>query len=273
MGRAMGLLTALAMVGDAWAIDHNARRIERAAPSRAVALYCVAAMNGDAEAAYALGRMYLGGRGVRRNAGMGVAWLNEAARLGKRGVRAPTVAGTPQRPFCLVQRGAAPRRAPPEEIAAIARAAAQRHGLDAALVLAIMRIESNFDPRALSPKGAMGLMQLMPGTAKRFGVGKPYDPVQNVNGGSAYLRFLLDLYDGDVVRTAAAYNAGEGAVARYDGVPPYDETQAYIEALAAIYPHRRHRSDQTAEALSVEWTESQEARSEGLFERPAGAGR
>ncbi len=244
----------------------NLRRIERSSPHRAAGLYCIAARAGNAEAAYALGRLYLAGRGVRRNAAMGAAWLHEAARLGKRNVRVPEVA-LRVRPNCRELDEILAPLEPPPEIAALTRTAAARHGLDPALVLAIMRLESGFDPRARSPKGAMGLMQLMPGTARRFGVAKPYDPADNLHGGCAYLRFLLELYDGDVRLAAAAYNAGEGAVARYRGVPPYGETLAYVAALKTLYPHARHHPGSGGkDVLSVEWSEKQAPA--GLFGRP-----
>lgn len=263
------MLAAASHAASAAAIDSaNLRRIERSSPHRAAGLYCIAARAGDAEAAYALGRLYLAGRGVRRNAAMGVAWLHEAARLGKRNVRLPEVA-LRARPNCRELVELLPPAEPPPEIAALARAAAARHGLDPALVLAVMRLESGFNPRARSPKGAMGLMQLMPATARRFGVAKPYDAAQNLHGGCAYLRLLLELYDGDVRLAAAAYNAGEGAVERYRGVPPYGETLAYVAALKTLYPHARHRPGQPAggnEALAVEWSETQQPAA--LFGRP-----
>lgn len=212
------------------------------APRRAAVLYCTAAEAGDAEAAFALGRLYLSGRGVRRNAAMGAAWLRRAAQLGKRGAAAliPETGARLPSPSCPGIGSLIPRAEPPPELIALAQQVGALHGLDPALILAVMRIESAFDPRALSPKGAMGLMQLMPGTAKRFGVRDPWDPSQNLQGGAAYLRFLLERYDGDVVKAAAAYNAGEGAVDKYGGVPPYAETTAYVQALRSLYAKPRH---------------------------------
>ena len=89
-------------------------------------------------------------------------------------------------------------------------------------------MESNYNPRAVSPKGALGLMQLVPQTARRFGVSDVFDPVENVQGGAAYLKYLLDLYNNDLKLALAAYNAGEGAVAKYGDVPPYAETRNYL---------------------------------------------
>ncbi len=108
---------------------------------------------------------------------------------------------------------------------------ARRHGVEVGLAHAVVRAESNYDPLAVSPKGAMGLMQLMPATAARYGVDDPFDPVQNLDAGLRHLRGLLSRYDRS--RALAAYNAGEGAVDRYGGVPPYRETQSYVRRILA----------------------------------------
>jgi len=100
-------------------------------------------------------------------------------------------------------------------------------------VKAVIHAESDFVPYAVSPKGALGLMQLMPATARRHGVWRVFDPRENVEGGVRYLRFLLDRYAGNVRLALAAYNAGEGAVDRYGGIPPYRETQEYLERVLA----------------------------------------
>lgn len=111
-------------------------------------------------------------------------------------------------------------------------AAAERHGVSAALVRAVIQAESAFNPRAVSPKGAMGLMQLMPATARELGVADPFHPEQNIHGGVAYLSRLLTRYDQNVELALAAYNAGPGAVERYGRIPPYRETQAYVRKIA-----------------------------------------
>lgn len=117
--------------------------------------------------------------------------------------------------------------------------AALAHGVDPALVRAIMHAESAFRPDVVSHKGAQGLMQLIPATAERFGVQDAFDPAQNIDGGVRYLAWLLDRFDGDVRLAAAGYNAGEGAVDRYGGVPPYAETERYVERVGVL--HQRYR--------------------------------
>lgn len=119
------------------------------------------------------------------------------------------------------------------------RAAARQHGVDEALVRAVMHAESAFNPNALSHKGAQGLMQLIPATAQRFGVQDPFDPAQNIRGGVQYLRWLLDRYNNDTTLAAAGYNAGEGNVDRHGGVPPFQETQLYVSRVATL--HARYR--------------------------------
>jgi hypothetical protein len=122
-----------------------------------------------------------------------------------------------------------------DRLESIVRDAAERHQLDPALVKAVISTESGWNPRAVSNKGAMGLMQLIPGTAQRFGVGNPFDPAQNVEGGTTYLKALLDRYDGDMNKTLAAYNAGEHAVDRSGGVPAIPETQRYVRKVTDAY--------------------------------------
>ena len=119
---------------------------------------------------------------------------------------------------------------------------ARQNQLSPQLVHSVIQVESNYDPNAVSPKGAQGLMQLIPATARRFGVSDAFDPADNIQGGARYLKYLLELYKGDEALALAAYNAGEGAVSRYGGVPPFPETQNYVAKVRqqlAAPPHPR----------------------------------
>lgn len=123
----------------------------------------------------------------------------------------------------------------PGRYADLIHTVAHTNDMDPALIHAIIGAESNFDPRAVSRKGARGLMQLMPETAGRMAVANAFDPEANVDGGVRYLRWLLDLYRGNVNLALAAYNAGEKAVARYGGIPPFRETRQYVGRVLALY--------------------------------------
>jgi soluble lytic murein transglycosylase-like protein len=112
---------------------------------------------------------------------------------------------------------------------------ASRLQIDPQLVHAIIKVESEYDPKAVSPKGAMGLMQLIPGTAQRFGVENPFNIKQNIEGGVSYLKHLLNLFGGDLPLSLAAYNAGESAVQRFGGIPSFAETQDYVRKVTDIY--------------------------------------
>ncbi len=230
-------------------------------PVRAAALYCMAAVLGDAPSQYNLGWMYANGRGVERNDAWAAYFFKAAADQGiaQAGRMLGVVGGVSATvPDCVRPPVAAPARdgaasapaappsaappakpqsriVPPKVIAGLVETLAPAYGVEPQLVLAIMKAESNFDPQALSPKNAMGLMQLIPETAERFRVKDAFDPKQNIRGGMAYLRWLLAYFEGDVALVAAAYNAGEGTVERYRGVPPYAETRGYVaRVLAAV---------------------------------------
>jgi soluble lytic murein transglycosylase-like protein len=126
---------------------------------------------------------------------------------------------------------------------------APQYNLDSNLVEAVVAVESNYDRFAVSKKGAQGLMQLIPATAKRFGVRDSFDPAENIRGGIRYLNFLMSYFQGNLEHVLAAYNAGERAVVRYHGVPPYPETQKYIRKVTSVY----HALNSAAAPAPVEW--------------------
>jgi soluble lytic murein transglycosylase-like protein len=150
--------------------------------------------------------------------------------------------GSPSAPAGAVAGAATP-------FAAEIDAAAARHGVDPALLRGLIRQESNFNPSARSSAGAIGLCQLMPATAAGLGVTNPSDPAQNLEGGAKYLRQQLDRFGGDVSKALAAYNAGPGAVQRYGGVPPYPETQNYVQRVTAYAEEYRRQSGAATAAV------------------------
>lgn len=212
---------------------------------RAVTFLCAAARGGHADAAYELGWLYLQGRGVSADDALAAAWLNEAERLGATfPVRLRRhLAGLDPKPLLCVGSNGRPldlTDAGKARIAAVVQQMAPQYDLDPALVVEVIRAESGFDPRARSPKGALGLMQLIPATARRFGVDDPLEPLQNLRGGMAYLRWLIERFEGDLRLVLAGYNAGEGVVQRYGGIPPYAETRAYVRKILRRYGSDRH---------------------------------
>lgn len=138
-------------------------------------------------------------------------------------------------PTVVTRPALATRLTAPAPVFSLIQRLAQQYSVDPHLVRAIIMVESNFDPRAVSRAGAQGLMQLMPDTAARYRVEDPFDPHANIEGGIRYLRDLLRLFPRDLRHVLAAYNAGEGAVQYYGGIPPYPETQRYVERVLALY--------------------------------------
>lgn len=219
-------------------------------PLLAAELYCQGARLGDVQAQYNLGWMYANGRGVERNDATAAFFFQAAAEQGLAAAqRMLKVVGGPltEVPDCMRVPAPAPPVAPvpaaqaeptvnyeaiaPRHIFELVMKMAPQYQVAPQLALAIIAAESNFNRLALSPRNAQGLMQLIPQTSERFRVGNPYDPVQNIRGGLTYLRWLLAYFEGDVALVAAAYNAGEGAVERHRGVPPYRETRAYVQRI------------------------------------------
>lgn len=242
----------------------------------AMALYCKAALAGDAEARYNLGWIYANGRGTERNDAYAAYFFQQAATLGDApSQRMLAQVGTDTaKPPCVQaaeaeeQQRRAQAQAEAEVAAALAEAQRQsskfeqwvltpsqkhimsivrrlapQYGIHPGLAFAVIRAESNFDPQATSDKNAQGLMQLIPETASRFNVRQPLDPEQNIRGGLAYLRWLLAYFQGDVPLAVAAYNAGEGAVNRHGGVPPFKETQGYLRRIQEVFNLREHPFD------------------------------
>ena len=222
-------------------------------PQKAAALYCEAARSGDADALFNLGWMYANGRGTdarlrhrciavhacrraRSRAGAKVLTLFRQGQVSLPECLRDDPAVGEAVPFDIVRAEVDPFADLPaykQRIADVVNNVAPAYGIEPRLALAVIAVESNFDHLARSEKDARGLMQLIPETAARFKVRNAFDIRDNVRGGLSYLRWLLAYYRGDVRLTAAAYNAGEGAVDRYGGVPPYAETRDYVQRVIA----------------------------------------
>jgi soluble lytic murein transglycosylase-like protein len=246
--------------------------------SRARQLYCAAARLGSRAAQIRLAWMYSNGLGSPQDPGLAAAWLRVAAEGGSLQARKfLAFIGDPlvdRQPRCTyesrfdeyavatipamstndnysvstmgnplsttapyINGKSSPSR---QEIDQWVRRLAPHYGLDPKLVLAVIHAESAFNPTARSPKNAHGLMQLIPQTAKRFGVRDIHNPVQNLHGGMAYLRWLLAYFKGNLEYALAGYNAGEGAVKRYRGIPPYRETRNYVRKVIRTYGRNTH---------------------------------
>ena len=236
-------------------------------PVLAATLYCQGARLGDKQAQYNLGWMYANGRGVARNDASAAFFFHAAAEQGlEAAVRMLKVVGGPtsEVPECM-REPAAPPAAPqpaappppanaapsvnyeiiaPRKIFDLVMKMAPQYQVEPQLALAIIAAESNFNSQALSPKNAQGLMQLIPETSQRFNVKNAFDPAQNIRGGLTYLRWLLAYFEGDLALVAAAYNAGEGKVERYRGVPPYLETRVYVKRILSSVGSQVHPFDE-----------------------------
>lgn len=236
---------------------------------RAAVNYCEASRLGSIEAQYRLGMLYAFGKGVPANRALAAALFSLAGNQGHAEAQKmlETINLTSSELPACVTSEALPEK-PPKVIQTIpdvptnierqlavlpdnkrwiielVETTAMWYGIDPKLVLAIIAVESNFETKAQSPKAAMGLMQLIPDTAERFNIKNAFDATQNVKGGIRYLRWLLAYYHGDIALVAAAYNAGEKAVDRYRGIPPYPETKNYVKRVMELYQRQTHPYDE-----------------------------
>jgi hypothetical protein len=222
---------------------------------RAIELYCAAAKAGNADGQYGLGWMYANGRGVNRDDGIAAHLFSLAAQQGHvqaQNMQKLAAAARPVVPPCLVPpkvvqaqfleevaSGREPNY-PRGRIYNVVGKVSPKYEVDPQLVLAFIAVESGFNENAVSPKNAQGLMQLIPETARRFRVKNAFNAEDNIKGGVAYLQWLLAFFKGDVPLVAAAYNAGERAVEKYRGIPPYPETRDYVRRITALYRKTRH---------------------------------
>lgn len=235
---------------------------------KAADMYCKASRYGSAEAVYRLGMLYAFGRGVPENRDYAANLFGIASTHGHyeaQKMLETIEIKTSATPPCVLDEVAPEKGLPsgttlvketPEIDQYIANLPKNKrwvlrlvntiskwYKVDEKLVLSIISVESNFENVATSNKGAQGLMQLIPDTAERFNVKNAYNASQNIKGGVAYLRWLLAYYKGDVALTIAAYNAGEGAVNKYKGIPPFAETKLYVKKVQARYPFKTHAYD------------------------------
>ena len=213
------------------------------------AFYCKAAGRGNVEAILELGLIHSSGREMKSNEGVGALLINMAAERGSE--RAKEILPYISRgvgsviPPCMSEEmvAAAATRATPaprKDIELLVQQWAPQYSVDPELVMALIAVESGFDPTAVSPKNAQGLMQLIPATAVRFGVKNVFNVIENLKGGLAYLRWLMAYFKGDVALVLAAYNSGEETVERYRGIPPYKETRDYVQRITSLYTKATH---------------------------------
>ncbi len=246
---------------------------------QAASLYCEASRHGSIEGQYRLGMLYAFGKGVPESRKLAASLFSMASSQGhsEANKMLDTIQLTSNDlPPCVMQ-AVLPEKPPPrppkpamEEpstnvaaatappidryiaslplnkrwIVPLVKTLGEWYAVDHRLILAVIAVESNFQINAQSPKAAMGLMQLIPDTAERFNVRSAFDVVQNLRGGISYLRWLLSYYRGNIVFALAAYNAGEGRVDRYKGVPPFPETKDYVERIIALYGRVVHPFDE-----------------------------
>ena len=231
-----------------WAIAYEHGRGVKKNLTFAIKLLCKAARKQHGPAQYELGWIYMNGRQGNRNIDLAAAWFQLATAQGDvHATRLLKIIGSSDKPtnaLCLLPDGSVFRQPvncpepknniPSPNIKTIltwVNQLAPEYNLQPRLVLEVIRAESNFNSKAQSPKNACGLMQLIPATAERFGVADIWDPVENLKGGMAYLQWLQNYFNGNLQLTLAAYNAGEGAVNNYQGVPPYEETRRYVSSI------------------------------------------
>jgi soluble lytic murein transglycosylase-like protein len=223
---------------------------------RAIELYCAAAKAGNADGQYGLGWMYANGRGVTRDDAVAAHLFSLAAQQGHlqaQNMQKLAASAKAVVPPCLVpppkvvQSPSVDEPAPGREpnyprgsIYNMVGKVSPKYEVDPQLVLAFIAVESGFNANAVSPKNAQGLMQLIPETARRFRVKDAFNAEDNIKGGVAYLQWLLAFFKGDVGLVAAAYNAGERAVEKYRGIPPYPETRDYVRRITALYRKTSH---------------------------------
>lgn len=240
-------LETVARYGDVQALVQLAAKYERGEGVakdfvKSRQLYCQASARGDAVAQVRLGLMYFNGGEVQPDEGVAALLFSRAAEQGneqaKNLLEHVSWQSDSVMPECVDQ--PAPPRIGRSDVALLVHYLAPRYFVDPKLVMALISTESGFHVNALSPKDAQGLMQLIPVTAERFGVKNAYNPVENLKGGIAYLQWLLAYFQGDVALVLAAYNAGEEAVDKYHGIPPYRETRKYVKRITRAYKKKIH---------------------------------
>ncbi len=248
---AAAVLLLLGAAGAARAQEADGTSAAIEADPSTIAALCRRARLGDANSQYELAWVYTHARGAERHDDWAHYLFFAAASNGNEDARKVLLSLTwPQaavpdcvRPNAVSSMGPTVALRAPPHIERLVYQLAPQFNVNPKLALAIIAVESNFNSAALSNKNAMGLMQLIPDTARRFGVRNAFDPQQNIRGGMGYLRWLLAYYQGDVRLVAAAYNAGEGNVDKHHGVPPFAETQDYVRRVVERFGNAPHAFD------------------------------